>query len=67
MTTGDQAGWFNWGVSFGVLAPAGLTIVALSVDNTSVAIPALAGLLALLGMWLSETAFVRAGQSVPLS
>ncbi len=67
MTTGDQAGWFNWGLSFGVLAPAGLTIVALSVDDTSVLLPAIAGVLALVGMWLSETAFVRAGQSVPLS
>jgi Fe-S-cluster-containing dehydrogenase component/formate-dependent nitrite reductase membrane component NrfD len=67
MTKGDQAGWFNWGLSLGVLAPAGLTIVALSVDDTSASLPALAGVLALVGMWLSETAFVRAGQSVPLS
>jgi hypothetical protein len=67
MTKGDQAGWFNWGLSFGVLAPAGLAVVTLSVDDTSVVIPAVAGVLALVGMWLSETAFIRAGQSVPLS
>jgi len=53
-----------------VLAPTGLTTVALFADDTAgvgVATVALAGVLALVGMWLSETAFVRAGQSVPLS
>lgn len=67
MTKGEQAGWFNWGLSFGVIAPGGLAVIALSVENTSALLPAMAGALALVGMWLSETAFVRAGQSVPLS
>jgi Ni/Fe-hydrogenase subunit HybB-like protein len=67
MTKGEHAGWFNWGLSLGVLAPGGLVIVALVADSSSVLLPAFAGLLALIGMWLAETAFVRAGQSVPLS
>jgi hypothetical protein len=67
MTKGDHAGWFNWGLSLGVLAPGGLVAVALVAGSSSVLLPAFAGLLALVGMWLAETAFVRAGQSVPLS
>ena len=37
------------------------------VADTGAALPAAAGALALAGMFCSETAFVRAGQSVPLS
>ena len=36
-------------------------------SSTNTGIAAFAGVLALIGMFLSETAFVRAGQSVPLS
>ena len=41
----------------GIALPAALAAAAL----------ALAGLLALIGLWLYEDAWVRAGQSVPLS
>ncbi len=67
MTRGDQAAWFRGGAALGVAVPAVLLIVALAVDTTNPTLAALAGLAAVAGMYLSETAFVRAGQSVPLS
>ena len=50
----------------GLLGPAVLTAAALAA-GTGPALPALAGLAAVAGMWFYEDAFVRAGQSVPLS
>ena len=33
MTKGDQAVWFNWGLSLGVIAPAGVMIVSLVAEG----------------------------------
>ena len=66
MTRGPFAGRFRLGVVAGVLVPAVLVILALAgVAPTGLA--AIAGLVALAGLAAYEDAFVRAGQSVPLS
>jgi len=67
MTRGRYARRF-WagGVVLGLLLPGVATAVALAV-GTGAALPAIAGLGALVGMWFYEDSFVRAGQSVPLS
>ena len=67
MTKGAQKQFFQGGLVFGMLLPAVLTIIALAIDIDTPIIVAVAGLSALFGMFLSETSFVRAGQSVPLS
>ena len=68
MTRGRYAGqfWFG-GVLNGVLVPAGLVVFALATDTTSPWPAACAGAAALFGMFAYEDAYVRAGQSVPLS
>ena len=67
MTRGRYARRF-WagGVALGLIVPTVAVIVALAVDSPP-ALPAAAGLCALVGMWCYEDSFVRAGQSVPLS
>jgi Fe-S-cluster-containing dehydrogenase component/formate-dependent nitrite reductase membrane component NrfD len=67
MTRGRYALRF-WagGVLVGLAVPAVLTVVALAA-GTGPALPAVAGVAAVLGMLAHEDAFVRAGQSVPLS
>jgi Fe-S-cluster-containing dehydrogenase component/formate-dependent nitrite reductase membrane component NrfD len=67
MTEGEHSNWFLSGQVFGIFVPVVLINVALATDTTSPIIAAVAGVSALVGMWLAETAFVRAGQSVPLS
>ncbi len=68
MTHGTWARQFWWGgIALGMIAPAALAIVALAADIDSPWLLALAGLAALAGMFAYEDAFVRAGQSVPLS
>ena len=69
MVSGKHSSLFWGGIIFGVIIPLVLGIVALSVSSATAAVSvgAIAGLFALLGMFMSETAFVRAGQSVPLS
>ncbi len=67
MTQGEHAAWFRAGGALGVVVPATCVILALAGDVSSPGLAAVAGLSALAGMFLSETAFVRAGQSVPLS
>jgi Fe-S-cluster-containing dehydrogenase component/formate-dependent nitrite reductase membrane component NrfD len=67
MTKGAQKQFFRGGLIFGMLLPAVLTIIALAADIDTPIVVGMAGLSALCGMFLSETAFVRAGQSVPLS
>ncbi|MEJ7562071.1 MAG: 4Fe-4S dicluster domain-containing protein [Ilumatobacteraceae bacterium] len=66
MTSGEHARWFWTGAVAGIAVPTVVVAVALVAD-TGAALPAAAGALALAGMFCSETAFVRAGQSVPLS
>jgi Fe-S-cluster-containing dehydrogenase component/formate-dependent nitrite reductase membrane component NrfD len=68
MTRGRYASRF-WlgGVLAGLVVPAVLLIVAVAVDNPSPWPAALAGVAALAGLFAYEDAFVRAGQSVPLS
>jgi formate-dependent nitrite reductase membrane component NrfD len=68
MTRGALARQF-WlgGVVVGLLLPAALAIAFLVADTTSPLLLAAAGLPALIGMFLYEDSFVRAGQSVPLS
>ncbi len=67
MTRGEHAPWFRAGAALGIVVPAGLVVLALAGDVSSPGLAALAGVSAIAGMFLSETAFVRAGQSVPLS
>jgi Fe-S-cluster-containing dehydrogenase component/formate-dependent nitrite reductase membrane component NrfD len=67
MVRGPQAGWFWFGSLAGVLIPGALAVIALSVDSTAAGLVAPAAVLAVVGMFAAETAFVRAGQSVPLS
>jgi formate-dependent nitrite reductase membrane component NrfD len=67
MTSGAQKTWFRAGAAIGVLAPTVLVVIALAVGTDNPVLVAIAAVFALVGMWLSETAFVRAGQAVPLS
>ncbi|MEZ5340684.1 MAG: 4Fe-4S dicluster domain-containing protein [Acidimicrobiales bacterium] len=67
MTHGAYAARFWWGGALvGLAVPAVLTIVALVTDSGAW-LPAVAGVAALAGLFAYEDAFVRAGQSVPLS
>lgn len=68
MTRGAYAGqfWFG-GVLNGLVVPAGLLVVDLTGDTPGPWPAALAGAAALFGMLAYEDAYVRAGQSVPLS
>jgi len=67
MTEGRHAVLFWGGVVIGMLTPATALIVALATDAGGPWLAAFAGLAAVAGIYMSETAFVRAGQSVPLS
>jgi Fe-S-cluster-containing dehydrogenase component/formate-dependent nitrite reductase membrane component NrfD len=68
MTRGAYANQF-WlgGLLLGIAVPAVLLVMSLAVDGVGPVPAAGAGLAALLGMFAYEDAFVRAGQSVPLS
>jgi formate-dependent nitrite reductase membrane component NrfD len=69
MTKGAYAGRF-WlgGVLAGIVIPLILAAIALaSSGDATTALTALAGLSALIGLFSYEDAYVRAGQSVPLS
>jgi Fe-S-cluster-containing dehydrogenase component/formate-dependent nitrite reductase membrane component NrfD len=68
MTRGRWAGQF-WvgGVVIGMIAPAVLTGIALAAEVDGPTLPAIAGIAAVVGMAAYEDAFIRAGQSVPLS
>ena len=68
MTRGRYARQFWWGgVAAGLVVPAGIVILAEAVEIEGPALPAVAGALALAGLFAYEDAFVRAGQSAPLS
>jgi hypothetical protein len=69
MVKGEHSSLFWGGLASGCVLPLVLGIVAVTTASRSaaVALGALAGIAALIGMFLSETAFIRAGQSVPLS
>lgn len=68
MARGRYASKFWWGgVLAGMVLPAALVTVSLATGFDGTALPAAAGLAALGGMFAYEDAFVRAGQSVPLS
>jgi Fe-S-cluster-containing dehydrogenase component/formate-dependent nitrite reductase membrane component NrfD len=66
MTRGPFAARFRLGVVAGVIVPAVLVILALA-GVAPTALDAIAGATALVGLAAYEDAFVRAGQSVPLS
>lgn len=66
MVHGEHRSMFVSGLVMGLLIPFVLTVFSLTNDG-DIARGAFAGVFALIGMFLSETAFVRAGQSVPLS
>jgi len=61
----------HWGgEGIGIVLPAVLLLVAQSVvsdDATQASVAALASGLALIGLWISEDCFVRAGQALPIS
>ncbi len=67
MVKGRYRGRFLFGVIVGMLLPIAAVATALAVDTAGSALPAAAALAALAGMFAYEDAFVRAGQSVPLS
>ena len=68
MTRGRYADQFWWGgIVAGLVVPASLVVVSLAFGIDNPVLVALAGLSALVGMFAYEDAFVRAGQSVPLS
>jgi formate-dependent nitrite reductase membrane component NrfD len=67
MVHGEHRSWFWGGVLLGVVVPGLLTIVALAVDTTNSGLLVPAAVSAIAGVFVGETAFVRAGQSVPLS
>ena len=67
MVKGEHASLFWGGLVIGCFVPLAIVIVGLALDSSSAVVGAFAGFLALVGMFLSETAFVRSGQSVPLS
>ena len=69
MVKGEHGSLFWGGIALGGVVPLLLGIAAVIVESasTAVGLGAVAGLLALVGMFLSETAYVRASQSVPLS
>ncbi len=68
MTRGRYAQQFWWGgVLVGLVVPALFMILDLTNGGTSAPLAAAAGVFALVGMFAYEDAFVRAGQSVPLS
>ena len=67
MTKGENASLFWGGLAIGCAIPMTLAIVAITSDSGATALGVIAGIAALIGMFLSETAFIRAGQSVPLS
>jgi formate-dependent nitrite reductase membrane component NrfD len=68
MTRGAYAGqfWFG-GILNGLVVPAALLVFVLTADPPGPFPAACAGLAALFGLYAYEDAFVRAGQSVPLS
>lgn len=68
MTRGEYAARF-WlgGVLLGLAVPAASIVVALATGSAGVALGAVASVAALVGQAAYEDAFVRAGQSVPLS
>jgi Fe-S-cluster-containing dehydrogenase component/formate-dependent nitrite reductase membrane component NrfD len=67
MTRGAAARWFAAGMTLGVAVPVVLMVLDRAVGVDGPALGALAALAALSGMFAAETAFVRAGQEVPLS
>jgi Fe-S-cluster-containing dehydrogenase component/formate-dependent nitrite reductase membrane component NrfD len=58
--------WFG-GILNGIVVPAGLLTFSLASDTTTPWVAAFAAVAALFGMFAYEDAFIRAGQSVPLS
>jgi Fe-S-cluster-containing dehydrogenase component/formate-dependent nitrite reductase membrane component NrfD len=68
MTRGAYARrfWFG-GVLAGIAVPAALLVVTIAADTANAWPAAVAGAAALIGMFAYEDAYVRAGQSVPLS
>ncbi len=70
MVKGRHGSLFWGGIILGGLIPLVLAIISLVAgadSGAALGLGVLAGVLALVGMFLSETAFIRAGQSVPLS
>ncbi len=65
MTRGPYRGRFWASIGIGMVAAGVLAAIAIGADSESVAL--LAGIAAIAGVALYEDAFVRAGQSVPLS
>ncbi len=55
------------GVLVGLVVPAIAVVITLAAGLDSPVLPALGGLAAIVGLYFYEDAFVRAGQSVPLS
>ena len=66
MESGPFAARHRWGgVVFGVMVPILMLILAPTV-TADVLVP-IAAALALIGLWIEEDIFVRAGQALPIS
>lgn len=67
MTNGAYRRRFRFGVVIGMILPVVAVGATIAADSSAPAIPAIAAIAALVGMFAYEDAFIRAGQSVPLS
>ncbi len=67
LTSGGQVSRYRAGLLLGVAAPGLILIIDRATGTSSPFLAAVAGVAALAGMFFAESAFVRAGQSVPLS
>jgi len=65
MVSGPYRGRFWTGVLLGMVATAALALIAVLIGSMVIAV--IAGIAAIIGLFAYEDAFVRAGQSVPLS
>ena len=59
--------WWLGGIAIGVVVPVLLGIVQLNQGEVPTIAGAIGGLAAMAGIWFSDDAFVKAGQSVPIS
>ncbi len=59
--------WWVGGIALGVAAPIALGAVFLATSGDAMWASVLGGVTAAAGIWFADDAYVRAGQSVPLS
>jgi Fe-S-cluster-containing dehydrogenase component len=65
MTKGEFAGGYRAGLVLSIVIPIGTGVAV--IFGAPIVVGAIGGLTAMVGVWLLDDAFVRAGQSVPLT